>query len=372
LPETRDPSTDPLTIAMVAPPWYPLPPMGYGGIELVVSLLARGLRQRGHRVILFGAEDSLDVVVGLGSRTWRPDLGSVHVQGLRDVTYAARVSRYMDEQAGPVDIIHDHSGLSTVVGAHSLDVAPVVHTVHGPVTEALATAVQSMGPAVRLIGISHSQLAPAPWLPWEGVVHNAVDVDELEVLPADQKEGYLLVLARICADKGQHHAIEVARRAGVPLVLAGKVDPGSEEYFQSQVAPHLGGHSVTWVENVSGADKTRLLARAGALLAPITWPEPFGLSMAEAMVSGTPAIAFRMGSAPELIDEGRTGFVVDTVDEMVDAVRGARDIDPARCSLLARNRFSPGVMVDEYLRLYERVLARSAGSAATQSSYNRA
>ncbi len=371
IPVTTHPTSSarPLTVAMVAPPWYPMPPVGYGGIELVVSLLARGLRARGHRVILFGAEDSRDAVVGLGSKDWRLDLGSVHTQGLRDVTYAARVMRYMLEHAGPIDVIHDHSGLSAVAGAHALDLAPVVHTVHGPVTEALASAIQSLGTAASLIGISHSQLAPAPWLPWTGVVHNAVDIDALEFLPARERDRYLLVLARICPDKGQHHAIEVARRAGFRLILAGKVDPGSEAYFDEEIKPHLDGEFVTWVENVGGADKARLLAHATALLAPITWPEPFGLSMVEAMVSGTPTIAFRQGSAPELIDDGRTGFVVDTIDDMVDAVRNISLIDPARCSLFARNRFSPDVMVEEYLRMYARVLDRHALQPAEAVAY---
>ena len=347
-----------LTVAMVAPPWYPLPPHGYGGIELVVSLLARGLRERGHRVLLLGAEDSRDAVIGLAPQAWRPDLGNVHSQGLRDVTYAARVHRYLLENS-TVDLVHDHSGLSVVAGAQALELAPVVHTVHGPVTEALATAIQSLGTGTSLVAISQAQLQPAPWLPWVGVVPNAVDVEALNVLPREDKEPYLLVLARICPDKGQHHAIEVAARAGMRLVLAGKVDPGSEDYFAEEIEPHLDGKWVTWHHNVSGADKARLLTRATALLAPITWPEPFGLSMVEAMVSGTPTIAFRQGAAPELIDDGRTGFVVDTLDEMVAAVAAAGDIDPARCSLLARNRFSPDVMVDDYLKVYERVLERA-------------
>ena len=346
----------PLTVAMVAPPWYPLPPHGYGGIELVVSLLAEGLRSRGHRVILIGAEDSTDPVVGLAPGEWRSDLGQVHNQGLRDVTYAARVVRHLVTH-GPVDVIHDHSGLSVVAGAQALELAPVVHTVHGPVTEPLATAIESLDLPASLVGISHSQLEPAPWLPWVGVVPNAVDVDALKCAPRHDKDSYLLVLARICPDKGQHHAIEVAARTGLRLVLAGKVDPGSETYFQEQIAPHLDGNRVTWQENVGGDDKARLLTRATALLAPITWPEPFGLSMVEAMVSGTPTVAFRRGAAPELIDDSSTGFVVDTVDEMVDAVAAVANIDPARCSLVARNRFSPDVMVEDYLRVYRRVLA---------------
>lgn len=356
MPFDKD-SARPISVALIAPPWYPVPPVGYGGIELVVSLLARGLRQRGHRVLLFGAEDSRDAVVGLAPTSWRPDLGSVHTQGLRDVTYAARVNDYLVNQGRRVDLVHDHSGLSMVAVAQALDLAPVLHTVHGPVTEALASAIQSLGTATSLVAISHSQPLPAPWLPWVGVVPNAVDVDALQFLHAGEKDRYLLVLARICPDKGQHHAIEVARRAGIRLVLAGKVDPGSEDYFTEEVAPHLGGPRVTWLENVGGAEKAALLARATALLAPITWPEPFGLSMIEAMVSGTPTIAFRQGAAPELIDHGKTGFVVETIDEMVQAVGDVGDVDPARCSLLARNRFSPDAMVEGYLRVYERVLS---------------
>jgi len=348
-----------LSLAMIAPPWYPLPPQGYGGIELVVSLLANGLRARGHRVVLFGAEDSSDDVIGLGDTAWRGDLGMVHSQGLRDVTYAARVRAHLQGLDHGVDLVHDHAGLSTLAMALALNVAPVVHTVHGPVTEPLASAVGSLGPGPSLVAISDSQMAPAPLLPWAAMVPNAIDVRNLEYLPAAAKEPYLLVLARICPDKGQHHAIEVARRAGRPLVLAGKVDPGSEDYFDREVRPHLDGVNVTWRQNVVGADKARLLARASALLAPITWPEPFGLSMVEAMVSGTPTIAFGLGSVPELIEHGATGFVVETLQEMVEAVARVGQIDPARCSLLARNRFSVDAMVDGYLRVYQRVLART-------------
>ena len=351
-----------LNLAMIAPPWYPLPPQGYGGIELVVSLLANGLRARGHNVLLFGAEDSGDDVIGLGDTAWRGDLGMVHAQGLRDVTYAARVQAHLLDVGGPLDLVHDHAGLSTLAMALSLNVAPVVHTVHGPVTEPLASAVDSLGAGTSLVAISDSQMRPAPLLPWVGMVPNAIDVRNLEYLPAAAKEPYLLVLARICPDKGQHHAIEVARRAGRPLVLAGKIDPGSEDYFDREVRPHLDGVNVSWRENVVGVDKARLLARASALLAPITWPEPFGLSMVEAMVSGTPTIAFGLGSVPELIEDGATGFVVETLQEMVEAVDRVGTIDPARCSLLARNRFSVDAMVEGYLGVYRRLMAREASN----------
>jgi glycosyltransferase involved in cell wall biosynthesis len=342
---------------MVAPPWYPLPPHGYGGIELVVSLLANGLRDRGHRVVLFGADDSTDEVVGLAPASWREDLGYVHNQGLRDVTYAARVLNHLTDDIDHVDLIHDHAGLSMLATAHAGHVAPVLHTVHGPVTEALATALASLTKDTALVAISDSQREPAPWLPWIATVPNAVDLDSLMFLPAADKEDYLLVLARICPDKGQHTAIEVAKRSGMRLVLAGKIDPGHEEYFRARVAPHIDGTSVRWIKNVAGAEKAELLAKARALLAPITWAEPFGLSMVEAMACGTPTIAFRLGSVPELVTHGATGFIVDTVDEMVSAVGAISTIDPARCSLMARDRFSASAMVNGYLVAYRRLLA---------------
>ena len=143
-----------LTVAIVAPPWYPLPPDGYGGIELVVSLLAAGLRERGHRVLLFGASDSSDEVIGLGDSSWRRDLGVVHAQGLRDLTYAARVHGHLAGVDGQIDVVHDHSGLATVALTQELNIAPVIHTVHGPVTEPLVSALHSLGPWASLVAIS--------------------------------------------------------------------------------------------------------------------------------------------------------------------------------------------------------------------------
>ena len=344
-------------IVVLAPPWYPVPPQGYGGIEVVVSLLTTELRARGHRVTLFAAEGSDPRAVIHSPLAWRADLGQPD-ERLRELTYAARVLASIGDR-GAIDVIHDHVGFATLLGSAQLGAAPVLHTVHGSIREPDSDFYEALRGHVGLVAISESQRQSAPKLPWIGTVPNAVAVRNLAVRKRDETEAYLLCLARVCPDKGQHLAIEVARRTGLRLILAGKVDSTSlgRDYFHRQVSPAVDGDHVIHLANVSGHEKAWLLAHATALLAPIQWEEPFGLSVVEAMASGTPAISMARGAAPELIDEGLTGFLVHDVDEMVAAVLRAGSIEPARCAALTRARFSPAVMADAYLRLYESVEA---------------
>jgi glycosyltransferase involved in cell wall biosynthesis len=354
---TSDTIEAPLRIAVVAPPWYALPPQGYGGIELVVTLLVRDLRARGHSVLVFGAEGSDLGTIACAPQGWDADLGQPSGSA-RELTYLARVCRRLG-RSGSIDVIHDHSGFAGVLAATLLDVAPVVHTVHGPLFELQRTFYRSLGDSAGLVAISHSQRRSAPALSWLGTVHNAVDVAALRTGTAAERGGYLLCLARVCSDKGQHVAIEVARRTGRRLVLAGKVEdsPEGRAYFEESIAPFIDGDLVVHIPNVAGVEKADLLARAHALLAPIHWPEPFGLSVAEALVSGTPAISFSLGAASELIDHGTTGFVVDDVDRMVAAVADCTWIDPLACARTGRARFHPRVMGERYLGIYAAVAA---------------
>jgi glycosyltransferase involved in cell wall biosynthesis len=347
-------------IAMIAPPWYPVPPSGYGGIELVVALLVKELRALGNDVALFAAEGSELATHVTGPRHWQKDLGGPGAQN-REVTYAAQVLQRLDE-IGPFDLIHDHLGAAMLMGAALLDLAPVVHTVHGPIGESEQTLFGSLPPSIGLVAISRAQRATAPWLRWLGTVYNAVDLEQLRVGHRSERQPYLLCLARIVHDKGQHVAIKVAREAGMRLVLAGKVEPTDEgrKYFRERIEPHIDGDRVVHIENVAGAEKADLLARATALLAPLQWEEPFGLNLVEAMASGTPAIAFGRGAAPELIDHGVSGFIVRTEDELVDAVRRIDDIDRNRCAEVTRDRFSPRAMALGYLRAYEGAMAANA------------
>lgn len=347
----------PLQIALIAPPWYPMPPQGYGGTELVVTLLARELRRQGHEVTLFGADGSES-----GTTVCAPAGLAVHLgqdtQVLHEMTYLSRVEQMMRE-LGPFDVISDHSGFGGAL-ITSLLAAPtlVFHTVHGQIGASELEFLASLRTHGGFIAISDSQRRSAPRLQWAGVVHNAVDVKSLYVSAATRDPRYLLCLARVCEEKGQDVAIEVARRCGLHLILAGKIEqtPISRAFFRRRVEPFIDGEHVQYLPNVAGVLKARLIAGATAMLAPICWPEPFGLSIVEAMVSGTPAVSFRQGSAPELIEPGITGFVVDHLQEMVDAVAWACEVDPFTCARVARDRFNPKVMAGSYLRLYRRAM----------------
>lgn len=339
-------------IVLVAPPWYPVPPHGYGGIELVVALLARELRRLGHRVTLFASEGSEQAEV-LAPGGWGRALGLPAAHPLEGA-YLARVQRRLRELPD-IDVIHDHSGPAGLVCSMTAGLAPVVHTVHGPVGEEQRTFYGEVGDEVSLVAISKAQRAAAPAVRWAGVVHNAVDVEHLRAGTPNHGDPYLLCLARISPEKGQHVAIEVARRAGMRLVLAGKVDAVAETqlYFREQVEPHVDGRDVVYLSSVHGAEKARLLARATALLAPIQWEEPFGLSVAEAMASGTPVVATPRGATPELVVDGVTGFLAESVDDMVSALRRVGEIDPLECGRIARQRFHPSVLASGYLQVYE-------------------
>jgi glycosyltransferase involved in cell wall biosynthesis len=363
------PASERLHVVQVAPPWYPVPPCGYGGIESVVGLLAGDLRRRGHRVTLIAAEGSEPGATVRAPLEWRSALGRPD-ERLRELAYAANVAGTL-RHLGGVDVIHDHVGFATLFGCLQIGTAPVVHTAHGVVTRDNADVFAALGSQLRLVSISHSQQRQAPQLAWVGTVANAVAVEDLRVDHREASEPYLLCLARICPDKGQHIAVEVARRAGMRLVLAGKVDctPGSREYFERQVAPAIDGSRVIHIRNVAGVEKAQLLGRATALLAPIQWDEPFGLSVVEAMASGTPAISFARGAAPELIEEGETGFLVSDADTMVRAVRQAAEVDPAHCAAVARARFSPPAMTDGYLEIYEDALATAPTLPATTQPF---
>lgn len=343
-----------LRIAMVAPPWYPLPPRGYGGTELVAHLLHTELTRRGHQVTVFGATGSLRGVTMLADAGWIPDLGSPW-SAVREATYLARVYHHLEGQR--FDVIHDHVGPAGVLLALHSGIAPVVvHTVHGEIIEPYATFYREVDQRARLCAISVSQATSAKAIRFAAMVHNAVEIPA--GTPSRTKERYLIEVARIVSSKGQHLAIEVARRTNRKLILAGKVERTGEgeQYFEDLIEPYL-GRTIEYYPNVHGAEKDRLVARAAAGIFPLLWEEPFGLAMAECMVAGTPVVALRTGSAPELIEPGVTGFLAEDVDGLVDAVNRLDEIDTMRCATVARERFSPARMADDYLKVYTEALA---------------
>jgi glycosyltransferase involved in cell wall biosynthesis len=342
---------DALRIALVAPAWYPLPPRGYGGTELVVHLLHTELRRMGHHVTVFGAEGSEAGVTMLADAAWSRDLGGP-AEAARQATYLARV--YAAMAGRRFDVIHDHTGFEGLLLALQSGLAPVVvHTIHGELTEPMCTFYKEVDERARLCAISLSQAASAPGIKLAGIVHNAVEVPAAP--SSGTHERYLIEVARIIPDKGQHLAIEVARRAGRKLILAGKVERTAEgmRYFEEQVEPFL-SPTVEYYPNVAGVQKTKLISRAAAGIFPLQWAEPFGLAMVECMVAGTPVLALRTGSTPELIEEGVTGFLAEDVDGLVAGANRLDEIDRVRCATVARERFSPRHMAERYVAVYRR------------------
>ena len=342
---------DALRVALVAPPWYPLPPKGYGGTELVVHLLHTELRHLGHDVTVFGSQGSEAGVTMLADAAWSHDLGGP-AEAARQATYLARV--YAATSGRRFDVIHDHTGFEGLLLALQSGLAPiVVHTIHGELTEPMCTFYKEVDQRARLCAISLSQAASAPTLRLAGIVHNAVELPAAP--PSVAHERYLIEVARIIPDKGQHLAIQVAQKAGRKLILAGKIERSAEgmRYFEEQVEPFL-SPTVEYYPNVAGAQKARLISRAAAGIFPLQWSEPFGLAMVECMVAGTPVVALRVGSTPELIEEGVTGFLAEDVDDLVKAVNRLDEIDRVRCANVARERFSPRHMAERYLSIYRR------------------
>jgi glycosyltransferase involved in cell wall biosynthesis len=348
-----------LRIALIVSPWVPVPPIGYGGIELMAYNLARELVGRGHKVTVIGTQGTHGPYesIALAPESWMKDLGTIdHTPRMNLFLYRA----YETARRRSFDVIHDHSGMTGILVASQARLqAPVVATLHGALTEAEGDFLRAVARQVHLVAISHAQQATVAGVEWRRVVHNAIDPGQYTPVTSEsEKEDYLVELARINPDKGQHIAIEVAKKLNMKLVLAGKVDADADEYFKEQIQPNLNGQ-VVWRENVKGKDKAQLLARARAMLFPIQWEEPFGLAMVEAMVSGTPVVAFRHGAAPEVVEPGVTGFLADDIEGMVDAVERIREIDIKRCAEVAAERFGPARMADGYLSVYERAIEQA-------------
>jgi len=355
---------------MLAPPWIQIPPAGYGGIEQVVDLLCRELVQRGHAVTLFAAPGTSS------SATVRPMLDHPQPDAIGEALYEAdHVALAFEEidlagVAGtPFNVVHDHSGFTALAMADRVS-TPVLHTLHGPFTEATARFYARHGHKAAIVAISRAQLAKAPpEFAVSAVIPNPIAVADWPL--RRHKDDYLLWIGRMTAEKGAHRAIDAARRAGLRLVLAGPIQPGQEEFFESEVRPKLDGERVRFIGEVGGVRKQELFARASALLMPIRWPEPFGMVMIEALACGTPVIAFPEGAASEIVVHGANGFLVEDEVEMADAITKLEELDPSRCRASA-SRFAANGIAAEYEAEYRKLaqvpleerVARTEASAA--------
>jgi glycosyltransferase involved in cell wall biosynthesis len=342
---------------MLAPPWIPVPPPAYGGIEQVVRLLCAGLAARGHELTLFAAPGSRSpgavVEVLEDAHPDAFDTASV------EVDHVARVFGHLDAAAAagrPFDVVHDHCGHAALAMADRLE-TPLVHTLHNPFTEQACRFYAAHGRKGHIVAVSRAQLDAAPAAMGGGtVVHNPIDVAEWPL--RTDKEDFVLWIGRMTPEKGPHRAIRAARAAGARLVLAGPVQPGTEAFFAAEVEPWIGRDGVDYVGEAGVEAKRDLYARAAATLMPIRWPEPFGLVMLESLACGTPVLAFPCGSAPEVVDDGVSGFLVEDERAMADAIARVGELDPAACRAVCERRFGvPAVVAG-----YERVYRRAAGS----------
>jgi glycosyltransferase involved in cell wall biosynthesis len=346
--------SDRLRIAILAPTWFPVPPTGYGGIELVVSLLTDGLVDAGHEVTLFASGDSL-TKANL-SYIFERAPSELIGRSLPEIRHA--LACY--EQADEFDVINDHSGIPAAALGGAVQ-TPVLHTVHGPLDTHEAqhayASIAEVSPGVGLISISENQRRPMPDLPWAATVPNAID---LSMYPSKPHKGdYLLFLGRFSPDKGAHRAIAVAMELGLPLKMAGKNrEPKERQYFAELVEPHVGHGGIEYLGEVSHGEKVELLQDARATLFPIEWEEPFGLVMVESMACGTPVIATRHGAVPEVIEHGVSGIIVENYREMAGALEQADALDPAECRRYVEDRFAPERMVGDYERAYAAALSQ--------------
>jgi glycosyltransferase involved in cell wall biosynthesis len=336
---------------MIAPLEMRVPPLGYGGTELVVSLLTEQLVRRGHDVTLFASGDSVTsarLVPGCD----RFVRGSERDSGILTML---NVTACLD-RAGEFDLVHNHTcfeGLATA----GLVRTPVITTLHGGLDGDWLLLFERYRGWYNTISQSAKALLP-PKERFAGVIYNAIDVSTFPY-NAGWRDDYLLYLSRISREKGAHLAIEVATRAKQRLIVAGNVDDVDRDYFDSEILPHIDGELVTYVGEADAATKRDLMRDARALLAPITWNEPFGLFLIEAMACGTPVVAFRKGSIAEVVEDSVTGFIVNTVEEMVAALGRLKEIQAVACRRRVDERFDVPRMVDEYEKAYERILGAS-------------
>jgi glycosyltransferase involved in cell wall biosynthesis len=351
-----------MRIAQVAPPFETVPPARYGGTERVVATLTEELVRRGHEVTLFaagGSQTSARLVPTVERALWYQQPRPTDFNPYWSITLGA-VGRHLSE----FDVVHSHLDFFGYPIARACAL-PVVTTLHGRLDLPDLQPLYREFAEVPLVSISDAQRRPMPNANWAATIYHGIELDELTFNP--KMGGYLAYLGRISPEKGLGTAIRVARRAGVPLLIGARMplphlhDPNVRadwEYWQNEVQPLLEGKQVELLGQLGGKDKNEFLRNAAALLFPIKWPEPFGLVMVEALACGTPVLAFGQGSVPEVIEDGVSGFVRTTEDELVEAVRRISEIDRARCRAEVEHRFTPAAMVEAYERVYADLVAQ--------------
>jgi glycosyltransferase involved in cell wall biosynthesis len=344
-----------MRIAQVSPLFESVPPKNYGGTERIVSYLTKELVDQGHDVTLFGSGDSQTNarLISLCPRSLRSDPSVTD-----SLPYHFALLEEVFRRTRDFDVIHFHfDGLHFPLSRRERH--PQVTTLHGRLDLPDFRPLYREYQELPVISISNAQRQPFPRLNWQGTVYHGLPIGlfSLRETPGD----YLAFLGRVSREKRLDRAIEIAKRSGMKLKVAAKVDKKDQDYFQAEVEPKLQGSGVEFLGEIGGKDKAEFLSHAYALLFPIDWPEPFGLVMIEAMACGTPVLAWPNGSVPEIIENGVTGFIVDTIEAAVAALHHAQDFDRKRCREVFEKRFTAARMARDYLTIYKRLIEGEAG-----------
>lgn len=352
-----------LKIAQIAPLWFPIPPKKYGGTERIISFLTEELARRGHDVTLFASGDSKT----------KAKLISVYPKSLIEVGYNWQDPFWNLENLSTVlkladefDVIHSHLDI-WALPFQDLTKVPVLHTLHNQLYKASITREGEKKPSRLQIFEKHKKETLAVFLskseklksaikfPKSWVIYNGIDVSEFKFNP--KPKDHFIWIARIDPFKGIENAIRAAEILGVELLLAGRLDPARKEYFETKIRSHL-SKKIRYLGELPQKELSDFYGQAKACLYPIQWEEPFGLIMVEAMATGTPVIAYRRGSVPEIVKNGETGFVVENIEEMVEAMKKIDEIDRKKCRERVEKYFSYQRMVDEYEKLYNSLIKK--------------
>ncbi|OGG13993.1 hypothetical protein A3D77_03340 [Candidatus Gottesmanbacteria bacterium RIFCSPHIGHO2_02_FULL_39_11] len=348
-----------MRIALLAPPYLSVPPKGYGGTEKIVSLLAEGLVDLGHEVTLFATGDSQT----------RAKLDSIFPEGLgnsglekNNILLPLLHYTHCFKRQKDFDMIHNHAQFYAMPLAE-LSKTPVVHTLHGTLYAGEISPDKQKTVAMfghqNFVSISNNQRLGFPELNYIKTVYNGLELSEYSYIEKP-KGDYLLWVGRITPKKGPLPAIEVARKLGRPVVLAAAIDPADQSYFDHEIKPFIDGKNVNFIGELSHTGLNSIYGNAYVTLFPVSWHEPFGLVMIESMATGTPVVAYNIGSVPEVIKEGKTGFIVDPkqgVDGLVHAVKRIDSIQRGDCRTHVVDHFSKEMMVKGYVEAYEKILS---------------
>lgn len=338
-----------MKIAQIAPLWERVPPVTYGGTELVVSRVTDELVRRGHEVTLFASGDS-ETLARLEAPS--PRALRLDPEIKEHVMYELMGANYAYQRAAEFDIIHSHVGAWSLALA-SLVSTPTVHTLHGIFTPDNIK-VYNQHRTQSYISISNAQRQFD--LNYVATVYNGIRIEDFPFFAQPQEPPYLAFLGRFSPEKGPQHAIAIAKQTGWRLKMAGKVDVVDSKFFEQEIAPHIDGKQIEFLGELNHTQKADLLGNAAITLFPITWSEPFGLVMIESMATGTPVIAMNLGSAPEVIAHGETGFICQSYEEMAQMVPKALELDRYQCREHVANNFTVTQMVDGYEAVYEKIV----------------